>query len=114
MADASTCPCHLTPLPWDRYAEVAFLGMDSTAGRFGEVTLLRCTACGQHWLRYALEYEHLAESGRFFLGPIAPEVARGLAPEAAVGYLESLDWHLYGGSYFRSQGRSGGGRLPLG
>jgi hypothetical protein len=88
--------------------------VDATAGRFGEVTLLRCPACGQYWLRYALEYEHESESGRFFLGVIAPDVARGLGPEAAVGYLESLGWYLYGGSYFRGQGRSGGGRLSLG
>jgi hypothetical protein len=50
----------------------------------------------------------------FVLGLIAPEVARWLRPEAAVGYLEHLGWYLYGGSYFRGQGRAAGGRLPLG
>jgi hypothetical protein len=108
-----SCPCCRAPLRYDRYDEVAFLGVDATAGRYGEVSLLRCKACGQYWLRYALEYEHLAASGRFFLGPIAPQVARGVAPEAAVEYLESLDWYLFGGSYFRGAGRSSGGPLPL-
>ena len=107
------CPCLDTPQRHECYAPVAFLGVDPTAGRYGEVALVRCARCGQHWLRYALADEGFAESGRFFLGPIAPEVARTLTPEGAVGYLESLDWYLYGGSYFRGQGRAPGGRLPL-
>jgi hypothetical protein len=34
-------------------------------------------------------------------------------PENAVEYLESLDWYVYGGSYFESTGEFGQGKLRL-
>ena len=39
------------------------------------------------------------------MGVITAELAETLSPNAAVDYLNKLDWHLYGGSYF--DGRKG-------
>jgi hypothetical protein len=93
----------------DQYEIVADLGVDTTCGRYGEVTIWRCRRCARWWLHYCVEYEAFPRSGRCFMGRIAPRVAKTLRPEAAVPYLDRLDWHLYGGSYFEGQaGRSRG------
>lgn len=34
------------------------------------------------------------------MGLITQEVANGLPANKAIEYLENLEWHLYGGSYF--------------
>jgi hypothetical protein len=104
----SNCLCLNAPLPYDQYAAIRFIGVDETEGRFGEVSLKQCKHCGRYWLHYSVEYEHQSGSGRYFMGVITPEAAKGLTPEMAIDYLDALDWHLYGGSYFRSKGRATG------
>lgn len=102
-----SCPCLYAPLASDQYKVVAYLGIDPTHGRYGEVTIRACRHCGCWWLHYLVEYEAFPHSGRYFMGLIAPYVAETLRPEAAVPYLNALDWHLYGGSYFgRQAGRA--------
>lgn len=103
-----TCLCLVEPLQFNHYAEVRFIGVDETFGRFGEVTLKQCRHCGQHWLHYFVEYEHLKGSGRWYLGLITPEQAQTLQPQEAVAYLEKLEWCFHGGSYF--EGRVGKSR----
>jgi len=44
-------------------------------------------------------------------GVISPDLAATLTPERAVPILESLPWHFYGGSYFRSTGKRGTGPI---
>ena len=104
----SFCVCMNEPLRFSLYDIVKHLGTDKTNGRFGEVAVLQCKICGQTWLRYSVEYEAFQGSGRYFMGLITPEIADGLAPEQAVEYLNQLEWHLYGGSYFGSKGKSSG------
>lgn len=94
------CRCLSEPLSFDQYDNITFLGIDDTHGRFGEVKMLRCTTCGRYWLHYFVEYESFRGSGRYFMGLVTPETAERLSPDRAVEYLNSLDWHLYGGSYF--------------
>ena len=104
------CACLRAPLSADQYDPVGSLGVDETNGRFGEVTLRRCRRCGRLWLRYFVEYEAFSESGRYYMGLISSRRARRLKAEEAVAYLDSLPWHLYGGSYYyghtgRARGR---------
>lgn len=87
------------------------LGIDDTNGRFGEVSVETCKACGRKWLHYLVEYEALSNSGRWYRGLVTAEMLRGLKPESAVALLESLPWHFYGGSYFQTTGRKGSGRV---
>jgi len=91
---------------FDRYNIVKHLGVDKTHGRFGEVELWQCKNCGRFWLHYLVEYEAFTGSGRYFMGLITEEVADTISPEKAVEYLNKLDWHLYGGSYFGGKGKS--------
>ena len=94
------CICLNEPLTFDQYNQVRFVGVDETKGRFGEVNIWQCKRCGQHWLHYLVEYEAFPKSGRYFMGLITPELAETLSPDAAVDYLNKLEWHFYGGSYF--------------
>jgi hypothetical protein len=104
----AACSCQQTPQGFAAYEPAGLIGVDEMNGRYGEVTLRRCKRCGQLWLHYQVEYEHLSGAGRYFMGLITPEAARDLEAGAAVRYLESLPWHLYGGSYFGAAGRATG------
>jgi hypothetical protein len=55
-----------------------------------------------------VEYEHLKGSSRWYMGLITLEQAQALLPQAAVAYLEKLDWTFHGGSFF--DGRTGKGQ----
>lgn len=104
--DPDRCICLDLPLPFAHYEDVKFIGVDKTLGRFGEVTSKVCRHCGRHWLHYFVEYEAFSRSGRYFMGLVTPERAESITPTTAVDYIASLDWHLYGGSYFEGKGRS--------
>lgn len=107
------CICLTEPQTFDQYAEVKFVGIDATNGRFGEVNIKQCKACGQLWLHYFVEYEAVTSSGRYFMGLIAPERADTITAESAVEYLNQLEWHLYGGSYFLGQKGRHTGRVNV-
>jgi hypothetical protein len=93
----------------DQYHKVRDAGVDTTNGRYGQVEIWQCRICGRLWLRYAVEYEAYSSSGRYFMGLITPEAANALSADGGVEYLNSLEWHLYGGSYFGGEkGRSTG------
>jgi len=101
----------MTPPFWYTDYDSRPLGVDVTKGRCGEVTLETCKACGQMWLRNFVEYESFSESGRWYRGPVTPEMVESLKPEQAPELLASLPWHFYGGSYFRTLGRKGAGSV---
>jgi hypothetical protein len=96
------------PLPFDQYNLVKYIGTDEINGRFGEVNIWQCKICGRYWLHYLVEYEAFTKSGRYFMGLITQEIANSMHPNSVVDYLNKLDWHLYGGSYFGRKGRAAG------
>jgi hypothetical protein len=91
----------------------ASLGVDETNGRYGEVTIETCRACGAMWLRYFVEYEWYSESGRWYRGLITQEMLESLKPEQVPELLSSLPRYFYGGSYFRTPGREGSGPITI-
>ena len=80
---------------------------------FAEVSLLICSLCGQHWLRYFYEVEAFTASGRWYLGAIHAEQAARLTAEEAKATLENLSWYFYGGSYFGGRSGKTSGRIVL-
>lgn len=103
------CICLREPMQFYEYEEIQYIGVDETNGRYGDVTLKKCKKCDRYWLHYLVEYEAFTASGRYFMGLITPEIAQTLSPDLAVSYLNSLEWHLYAGSYFYGKkGRSTG------
>jgi hypothetical protein len=80
------------------------LGVDDTAGRFAEVSIERCTRCGQEWLRYYYELESESGSGRWYMAAVSPAEAASATASTALAILARRRWHFYGGSYFRTPG----------
>ena len=87
------------------------LGMDEN---YAQVTLLECSICGQLWVRYHYELEAITASGRWYLGAITSGQASNLTAENAKEMLESLDWYIYGGSYYGGRIGRASGRIYIG
>ena len=109
--DTPACPCLNEPLAYNHYRPLRFVGIDPAAGRYGEVNIWQCLACGRLWLHYLLEQEAFTGSGRYFMGLISAEEAGCITPNEAFAYLNRLEWRLFGGSYFGRKGRTS---LPAG
>jgi len=77
-----------------------YVGQDAQQGRFADVHVESCDACGGRWLHYFFEIEGLSRSGRWFRGSLAPDEADRVTAETAAGLLESLPSYECGGSYF--------------
>ncbi|MCP4368796.1 MAG: hypothetical protein GY797_11890 [Deltaproteobacteria bacterium] len=107
------CLCLDLPLHSNYYEDVKFIGVDETNSRFGQVTLKQCRHCKRYWLYYFVDYHFVRKSLRYFMGLITLEVAKSITPETAVDYLESLEWHLYGGGYFDGTGKSKSKYIPV-
>ena len=110
LSDMSACRCETPPFDYRDFQSTP-VGIDETNGRFAEVSIETCRHCGTKWLRYLVEYEAFSESGRWYRGRLTAEMEQALTPERAVAMLESLTWHFYGGSYFRTTGQKGVGPL---
>ena len=87
------------------------IGVDKTNNRHADVRIDTCVTCGRKWLHYHVEYEAFSQSGRWYRGLLLENEVASLTPENAVQFLESLPWHIYGGSYFATSGRRGTGRI---
>lgn len=87
------------------------IGVDNTGGLFGEVSILECRKCGRKWLHYSVENEGFSQSGRWYRGYVSNRTAKKVTPENAVKILEGMDSYYYGGSYFKTDGRRGSGKL---
>ncbi|MDI1315138.1 hypothetical protein [Prosthecobacter sp.] len=97
--------------PGEFDAEV--IGVDETNGRYGDVSVRTCRACGSRWLHYFAEYESFSRSGRWILGLLPDQLLLPLTALNAVPILDSLPWHYYGGSAFCSPGpQRGTGEVP--
>lgn len=91
------------------HIEETYLGDDPQNGRYAEVHLKRCAACGAQWLRYYFAFEFYSRSGRWYEARVTDEQARAVTAETAAALLESLPSYQAGGSYFdgRVHTRSG-------
>jgi ribosomal protein S18 acetylase RimI-like enzyme len=106
-ANEPSCECLNEPLEFDHYAVLRYIGVDEINGRYGDAALWQCKICGRLWLHYLVEIEGFTGSGYYLMGLITPELSETITPDAAMDYINSLDWHLYGGSYFHGRkGRS--------
>lgn len=109
---AAICPCQAPDAGASVFVSQS-LGVDTTAGRFGDVSLLTCKTCGRLWLHYYLVYEGIPRSGRWFRGLVSPALAAALDPLTATQLLAQLPGYFYGGSYFASTGQWGQGPVPV-
>ena len=80
---------------------------------YAEVSLFKCSRCGQDWLRFFYENEAFSGSGRWFIGAITAEQTVNLTVETARSILEGLKWYWYGGSNFSVQNGITSGEIRL-
>lgn len=93
------CDCEQAGTRFDQF-EARSVGCDESSGRFAEVEVWRCLACGRDWLRYSMEHEAFSRSGRWTRGLITGSQAAAVTAESAVAVLSGLPWRLEGGSYY--------------
>lgn len=106
------CACEKPPFSQHDFRNSA-LGTDHTNGRHAEVSIFQCKLCQRIWIQYLLEYEHSSNAGRWYRGIVSKKERPAITPENTVNYLESLEWYLYGGSFFNSTGAIGEGKIHL-
>ncbi len=115
--DASTpgpCACQEDGPRYPESSTVTDLGVDQTDGRFADVAVNRCERCGQLWLHYQVEYEHISRSGRWACVPVSAAEAAGVTAETAEALIAARPWRIYGGSYWGHVGKRGSGQLLWG
>ncbi|MDH6254050.1 hypothetical protein M2347_003777 [Chryseobacterium sp. H1D6B] len=106
------CACEKPTSSYTEYRR-SELGIDHTSGRNGEVTIQQCKLCQRIWIHYFAEFEHYSTSGRWYKGVVAKKDLSGITPENAIEHLESLEWYVYGGSFFESEGTFGEGKVNM-
>ncbi|PKF75743.1 hypothetical protein [Chryseobacterium sp. PMSZPI] len=106
------CACEKPDFNYTEYRS-SELGIDHTNGRNGEVTIQQCKLCQRIWIHYFVEYEHYSKSGRWYKGIVSKKDRSQITPENAVDYLESIEWYVYGGSFFESSGTIGSGSVKV-
>jgi hypothetical protein len=109
-----TDPCACFAPDWalrPPHDERALPGCDEEQGRFATATVETCRACARAWLIYSFEIEAFSNSGRWYRGLIADDVAADVSIATAAARLESLAWYWAGGSYF--DGRVERSRGPI-
>ena len=106
------CACEKTDFNYTEFRS-SELGIDHTKGRYGEVSIQQCKLCQRIWVHYFVEYEHYSKSGRWYKGIVSKKDRPNITPENAIEYLESIEWYVYGGSFFESTGTIGSGSLRL-
>ncbi|WP_374461960.1 hypothetical protein [Chryseobacterium taeanense] len=99
------CSCEKPNSNYTEYRS-SELGIDHTNGRYAEVSFQQCKLCQRIWIHYS-------KSGRWYKGIVSKKDRPNITPENAVEYLESLEWYVYGGSYFESTGEFGQGKLNV-
>jgi hypothetical protein len=108
------CRCAEPDARFDQFREWRSLPADETEGRFADVSILECVSCGHLWVRYHVEYEGLAKSGRWARGRIHAGRAASIRSEEVPEHLAELDGYLFGGSRFDGASGTRSGAMPWG
>ena len=93
----AVCTCQSPPFSYLDF-DVTDLGQDPG---YGEVSIQRCRKCGARWVKYLIEEEHHAQSGRWWRVPISSEDSLAVTAENALAYVERQEWCFVGGSFHK-------------
>jgi hypothetical protein len=107
----TTCTCYNPKCNASEF-DTKFLGDDTVNNHNGEVYIYKCKNCDNTWLYYFIEKDY-SKSGRWYRGLISDCKLQTLMPADAVEYLQQLDFYFYGGSFFKSNGHKGSGKLRI-
>lgn len=106
------CICYNPPIFYKDFNS-SFLGVDETNGRFATVTIDICKHCKTKWVNYLVEIESISNSSKWYRGVISDEFEIIITPENVIKYLEKLEFYIFGGSYFNSNGQYGSGIINI-
>jgi hypothetical protein len=106
------CACEKPTPNYTEYRS-SELGSDHTNGRNAEVSIQQCKLCQRIWIHYLVKSENPSQAERWYKGIVSKKDRPQITPENAVEFLESLEWYVYGGSYFESTGEFVRGKLNL-
>ncbi|MCE3074606.1 hypothetical protein [Chryseobacterium gwangjuense] len=106
------CACEKPTSDYTEYRS-SELSIDQTNGRNAEVSIQQCKLCQRIWIHYFVEFVSVSQSGRWYKGIVSKKDRSQITLENAVEFLESLEWYVYGGSYFESMGEFGQGKLKV-
>ncbi|WP_299182172.1 hypothetical protein [uncultured Chryseobacterium sp.] len=106
------CACEAPNSDYTEYRS-SELGIDEANGRHAEVSIQQCKLCQRIWVFYSVEFEGFSQSGRWYKGIVSKKDRPNITPQNAVEFLESLEWYVYGGSYFKGTGIFGHGKLNV-
>lgn len=106
------CICYKPPLSYKDF-DSSFFGVDETNGRFATITIDICIHCKTKWVNYLVEVESISNSSKWYRGIISKDFENIIEPENVIKYLETLEFYIFGGSYFSSIGQYGSGRIYI-
>jgi hypothetical protein len=104
------CPCMAPPVTADNFKP--YISWYDEA-HYGYAEVLICKKCASHWLKYTLEFEGYAGSGRWYRGLLNPLKSRQSQISDPTKYLSELPWYIHGGLYFNHNGERSSGLLNL-
>ncbi|WP_415327546.1 hypothetical protein [Chryseobacterium sp. MMS23-Vi53] len=105
------CACEKPTSTYTEY-RTSEIGIDHTNGRDAKVAIQQCKLCQRIWIYYFMKSEN-PQSDRWYKGIVTKKDRPNITPENAVEFLESLEWYVYGGSYFEDKIEFGEGKLNL-
>ncbi len=108
----SKCKCYEPPFNSSNFERFE-IGVDNTNSRYGEISKLVCKICNQTWVEYFVEFEAFKESGRWYRSEISNFELSILKPNETQQFIENKGWFFYGGSYFKSNGKIGKGKINV-
>ncbi len=94
------CKCCIPPFNFQNFSKT-HLGEDASGA---EITLDRCTHCGQLWLNYLIEDPSFSHSTRWWRVVLTLEQKQGISAATSRGFIEQQAWCFIGGSYYGSSG----------
>jgi hypothetical protein len=100
--DKSDCSCLIAPFSHGAF-ESRVLGIDHTATRHSEVSLVTCAECDRAFLHYSVGVSASSDSGRWYRAPL-PLRSPTTTPANALHLLTLAPFHFLGGNYFETTG----------
>lgn len=104
------CACEKPTASYTEFRTSA-LGIDNTHGKNAEVSIQQCKLCQRIWIRYDFNADVTPESGKWYKGMVSKKDRPQITPENALEYLESLEWYVYGGGFFKNTTAFGAGKI---
>ncbi len=111
MQASGFCTCLDEQCGSDQF-DVTPVSTQRNDGMVNRMEVFTCQECGRHWIHYSTDHEARAGWGRWYRG-LMESGPEEVTEEEGYRVLESLPWHFYGGTYYRTAGEKSMGPVRL-